>query len=126
MRPIGLAILFAFALLVLIGVVLFVANDGIDERAKIQEFLIWTTRAVGLFIAATAALILLLAGVGAVPADGLPVLVVALLGGLLLITQDWGLAIALGAVAAAMVWRGYSARPRSLDSPVMPTDRPAL
>ncbi len=98
-------ILVAFGIVLLFALVVFVS--GTYDIPRLVALLEWCIRLFGLFIATTAALLLLVEGVGAMRyVERIAVLAIALLGGLMLITSNWGLALATGAIVVAMFWRG--------------------
>ena len=81
-------------------------DHRVDRVAAAAAFTEWAMRFLGGFIAVASAFALLLLAIApTVPAERVPVLVLSLLGGLMLMTPHWGLALATATVVAAMLWR---------------------
>jgi len=94
---------------VIVVIVLFaVVRANSDRPTSIVEneaALNWTLRAVGALMAATAAFALLLRGLASETLERQFGLVMPLLGGMLLYSTHWSLALALGAVGVALIAR---------------------
>ena len=70
----------------------------------------WVVAWLGSFIAVAAALALLVLGIVGAPAERLYTLVFPVLAGVLLYAPNWGAALALGIVAAAVAAKEIAAR----------------
>ena len=100
---------------VLLFAIIRVNSDNPMDVSGNEVALNWTQRAVGGLIAATAACALLLRGSANDTLERQFGLVLPLLGGMLLATSNWALAIAIGAIGVAPIFKtifnGRGARP---------------
>ncbi|MFO1478537.1 MAG: hypothetical protein U1F98_18050 [Verrucomicrobiota bacterium] len=88
-----------------------VSGSRWPERVDVSFAVSMTVLAVGGAIACASAFALLQRGLAGQPLDSNLTLVTGLLGGLLLFQINWGLALALGLIAAAaIVARGFGHR----------------
>jgi hypothetical protein len=111
MRLLVAIVLVAFVVVMLTALGVFMTANRADEYARNVALVDWLTRWLGLFLAASAGMMLLLMGVGAIlPIDRVPVLTLTLLAGLMLIASHWGLALAAGGIVVAMLCRDFIPR----------------
>lgn len=96
-------VLAAFTLLLPVALGVSATFGSSQNAAQAESALRWIARAVGAFIAAVAALTMLVEGLDGQGAQRLSRMAFPLLAGLLLIEMHWSLALALGAVVLGVV-----------------------
>lgn len=96
-------VLVAFTIGLFVAIGLSARFGEVRHTVHAEFALTWITRAMGVFIAAVAALALLVESLEGKPAERIFRLVFPLLAGLLLIEKHWSLAVALGAMALGFV-----------------------
>ena len=93
-----------FLLLVAIAYWLFM-NQPLETLAKHEHSLSLTQRLVGMNIAAVAAFVLLLRALAGETLDRVAIVVLPLLGGMLLVAPQWGLALGIAVLATVLFAR---------------------
>jgi hypothetical protein len=106
MNRIDLTILIVAGVAALIAVIVAVAADSVEDFAEASQRLALVIRAIALFSACAALVVLLIRSVFGAPAAGLWPLVLPILGGVLIGEPHWAPALALGAALAMFLWRG--------------------
>src|SRR5690606_2100322 len=112
MRLLGWLILGAFGIVLLIGLSM-IASMSTHEAPKALASLAFLTNLIGLFLATTAGLMLLiLSAAGIVTTDRAALLTVALFAGLMMIGSNWGQAVGAAAIVVAILWRSTDVKER--------------
>ncbi len=82
-----------------------VTSRSIPNQVAFEFALQWTIRAVGALVAISAAIGMLGVAAAREPFERQLDLALPLVGGLLLISPNWGLALAFAAIAVPWIWR---------------------
>lgn len=91
-----------------VSMIVFVSirNTHNAQYAEIEFALSWTARWLGVIVAIIAAAKFLVDSLTASRLTALPPTLVLFLVGMLLYTQSWGVALALGAIGVVLAWKG--------------------
>jgi hypothetical protein len=106
MFPVRTILILAVVAMVIVAIFMAVASDRPDEILFAEFFWNLIARAIGLLLAGSAALTILLMAFGTISLERCAVLATAMLGGLMLISPQWGTSLALGLVVGAMLLSG--------------------
>lgn len=104
-------VLFLVLVLVVFAIVRSNSSDRPGEMIANEAALNWTQRAVGVLIAAIAAFALLLRAVASETLDRQFGFVLPLLGGMLLVTSHWSIALAFGAIGMSLLAKEWLSKP---------------
>ena len=108
----GTALLFLIVFFIVLLVGTNFSQTPVHQMAALEQAARWTLLMFGALIATASSVGLLMVAAAHGSFERQAALVLPLLGGLLLMTSNWGLAIAMGGIVTAWLLRERSATPR--------------